>query len=164
VTSRPPTLREKRRYVLVRTDPAGAVTDQKELYFAVHEAVSSLWGDAAAALIHMAVVAAEGQYVIVRCRRGTERELSLALTTVTSCGGQKISLRTLAISGTIESLRERIASLQVKETAVVPPEECTINGIRYTVCNCSGQKIDVIEKGFKNTTRFFLTKEDLEDI
>jgi ribonuclease P/MRP protein subunit POP5 len=164
VTSRPPTLREKRRYVLVRTDPAGAVTDQKELYFAVHEAVSSLWGDAAAALIHMAVVAAEGQYVIVRCRRGTERELSLALTTVTSCGGQKISLRTLAISGTIESLRERIASLQVKETAVVPPEECTINGIRYTVCNCSGQKIDVIEKGFKNTTRFFLTREDLEDI
>ena len=87
-----------------------------------------------------------------------------ALTTVTSCGGQKISLRTLAISGTIESLRERIASLQVKETAVVPPEECTIDGICYTICNCSGQKIDVIEKGFKNTTRFFLTKEDLEDI
>jgi ribonuclease P/MRP protein subunit POP5 len=164
MTSRPPTLREKRRYVLVRTDPAGTVVDQKELYFAVHEAVSSLWGDAAAALIHMAVVAAESQYVFVRCRRGTERELAIALTTVISCGGQKISLRTLATSGTIESLRERIASLQVKETALVPPEECTINGIRYTVCNCSGQKIDVIEKGFKNTTRFFLTKEDLEDI
>jgi hypothetical protein len=31
------------------------------------------------------------------------------------------------------------------------------------VCWCAGQKIDVIEKGFKNTTRFFLTKEDLED-
>jgi ribonuclease P/MRP protein subunit POP5 len=164
VTSRPPTLREKRRYVLVRTDPAGTVADPKELYFAVHDAVSSLWGDAAAALIHMAVVAAEDRYVIVRCRRGTERELSIALTTVTSCGDQKISLRTLAISGTIESLRERIASLQVKETAVVPPEECIINGICYTICNCSGQKIDVIEKGFKNTTRFFLTKEDLEDI
>jgi hypothetical protein len=31
------------------------------------------------------------------------------------------------------------------------------------VCWCAGQKIDVIEKGFKNTTRFFLTREDLEN-
>jgi len=164
VTSRPPTLREKRRYVLIRVEPAGTVPDQKELYFAVHEAVSSLWGDAAAALIHMAVVGADNEYVIVRCRRGTERELAIALTTVTVCAGQQISLRTVAASGTIESLRGRIAVLRVPDTAIVLPDECTIDGRRYMVCNCSGQKIDVIEKGFKNTTRFFLTREDLEDI
>ena len=164
MTSRPPTLREKRRYVLVRIEPAGTVPDQKELYFAVHEAVSSLWGDAAAALIHMAVVAADNEYVIVRCRRGTERELAIALTSVTVCAGQLISLRTVATSGTIESLRERIAVMRAPETAVVLPDECTIDGRRYTVSHCSGQKVDVIEKGFKNTTRFFLTREDLEDI
>ena len=164
MTSRPPTLREKRRYVLIRIEPAGTVPDQKELYFAVHEAVSSLWGDAAAALIHMAVVAAEGTYVIVRCRRGMERELAIALTTVTTCGGQRISLRTVATSGTIESLRERIAVMRAPDAAVVVPDECTIDGRRHTVSNCSGQKVDVIEKGFKNTTRFFLTREDLEDI
>jgi len=164
VTSRPPTLRDKRRYVLVRTDPAGTAPDQKELYYAVHEAVSSLWGDAAAALIHMAVVAAEGEYVVVRCRRGMERELAIALTTVTSCGGQRISLRTIAASGTIESLRERTRLLQAAENRADLPDECTIDGGRYVICRCSGQKVDVIEKGFKNTTRFFLTREDLEDI
>jgi ribonuclease P/MRP protein subunit POP5 len=150
--------------MLLRTEPAGTVPDQKELYYAVHEAVSSLWGDAAAALIHMAVVAAEHGYVVVRCRRGTERELAIALTTVTSCAGQRISLRTLATSGTIESLRERMAILRAPETPVVPPDECTIDGRSYNVCHCSGQKVDVIEKGFKNTTRFFLTRDDLEDI
>jgi ribonuclease P/MRP protein subunit POP5 len=150
--------------MLIRTEPAGTVPDQKELYYAVHEAVSSLWGDAAAALIHMAVVAAEHGYVVVRCRRGTERELAIALTTVTSCAGQRISLRTLATSGTIESLRERMAILRAPETPVVLPGECTIDGRSYNVCHCSGQKVDVIEKGFKNTTRFFLTREDLEDI
>jgi ribonuclease P/MRP protein subunit POP5 len=164
VTSRPPTLRDKRRYVLVRTDPAGIAPDQKELYYAVHEAVSSLWGDTTAALIHMAVVAVDGEFVVVRCRRGMEYELAIALTTVTSCGGQRISLRTIATSGTIESLRERIALLQAAESRPALADECTIDGCRYIICRCSGQKVDVIEKGFKNTTRFFLTKEDLEDI
>jgi ribonuclease P/MRP protein subunit POP5 len=163
VTSRPPTLREKHRYVLVRIGTAGTIPEQKELYFAVHEAVSSLWGDAAAALIHMAVVTTDNEYMVVRCRRGTERELAIALTTVTSCGGQQIALRTLAMSGTIQSLRERIAALREKETAPALQEECTMDGKIYTVCHCSGQKVDVIEKGFKNATRFFLTREDLED-
>jgi hypothetical protein len=43
------------------------------------------------------------------------------------------------------------------------PAECTIDGMICPVFWCAGQKIDVIEKGFKNTTRFFLTREDLED-
>jgi hypothetical protein len=54
--------------------------------------------------------------------------------------------------------------MRAPETAVVLPHEYTIDGRRYTVSHCSGQKVDVIEKGFKNTTRFFLTREDLEDI
>jgi hypothetical protein len=29
---------------------------------------------------------------------------------------------------------------------------------------CSGQKVDLIEKGFKNTNRLFLTREDLEEL
>ena len=163
MTPRPPTLREKRRYVLARIDPHGTAPDPKELYYAVHDAVTSLWGDAAGALIHGAVIAVEGEYAIVRCRRGTERELTIALSTVISCGGRRVALRTVAASGTIESLRERIAALQ--EPAPVPavPAECTIDGMTYPVCWCAGQKIDVIEKGFKNTTRFFLTREDLED-
>jgi ribonuclease P/MRP protein subunit POP5 len=163
VTARPPTLREKRRYVLVQIKPAGNTPDPKELYLAVDDAVTVLWGDAVASLIHPAVVAVENGSAIVRCRRGMERELAIALSTVTSCGGQRIALRTRATSGTIESLRELIISEHNTETLSSVPAECTIDGQVFMVCHCAGQMVDVIEKGFKNTTRFFLTTDDLED-
>ena len=164
MTARPPTLREKRRYLLVQIAPAGYIPDPKELSLAVHDAVTVLWGDAMASLIHPSVVAVENGCAIVRCRRGMERELAIALSTVTSCGDQRIALRTSAVSGTIESLRERIEP--VRTTTEPPsgePAVYTINGCFFSVCHCAGQKVDVIEKGFKNTTRFFLTREDLED-
>jgi hypothetical protein len=34
----------------------------------------------------------------------------------------------------------------------------------FYICQCNGQKVDVIEKGFKNTNRLFLTKEDMEEL
>ena len=108
MTVRPPTLREKRRYVLARVLPGGMTVDPKELYFAVAEAVTSLWGDDLASRVHPAVLAIENGCAFIRCRRGTERELALALSTVTSCAGQKIALRTIATSGTMESLRARL--------------------------------------------------------
>ena len=76
---RPPTLREKRRYLLVHIEPAGTIIDQKDLYYAVSDATTSLWGDVMAAVIMSAVVASEGQYMIIRCQRGTEQDLSVAL-------------------------------------------------------------------------------------
>ena len=65
MTVRPPSLREKRRYLLVRVEPAGTVIDQKELYYAIADAVTSLWGDAIAAVITQAVVAAEQGHVVI---------------------------------------------------------------------------------------------------
>ena len=56
MTVRPPTLRDKRRYVLVKVDPPGTVIDQKELYYAVSDAVTSLWGDSVAGVIVQAVI------------------------------------------------------------------------------------------------------------
>lgn len=189
---RPPTLRENRRYILARVLPSGTPIDQKELYFAISDAVTSLWGDGMAAVITPAVVAAEGDFVFIRCRRGTERELSVALSTVTGCRETRIALRLLAASGTLESLRERIREMAppaAPEPAGTPPvpegkdspelpesspvndvipeapdpvPEYPIGGIAYTVCHCDGQKVDVIEKGFKNTHRLFLTRQDLE--
>ena len=160
---RPPTLRDKRRYLLLRVDPAGTQIDQKELYFSISDAVTSLWGDASASLIQQAVVAAEGQYVMVRCRRGTERELSVALSTVTSCRDVKIALRIIAASGTLESLRERIRCIPVPPAEDTVSGACRFCGNEFDIEYCSVQKVDVIEKGFKNTNRLFLTKEDLEE-
>ena len=174
MSTRPPTLRENRRYILVRVEPAGTVIDQKELYYTISDAVTSLWGDTLAGVITQAVVAAENGHVIVRCLRGTEKELALALSTVTACRDVRLALRIVAASGTIESLRERIRAVNpVTEPASEPvtgpvgtggtePAACVFAEKPFVIMNCNGQKVDVIEKGFKNAHRLFLTRSDLE--
>ena len=163
MTVRPPTLRENRRYLLVRVEPAGTIVDPKELYYAIADAVTSLWGDAMAAVITQAVVAAENGHVVIRCRRGSEKELVIALSTVTACRDTRIALRIIAASGTIESLRERIRAVQPGEPGESLEAECSFGNKRFSIGHCNGQKVDVIEKGFKNTHRLFLTREDLEE-
>ncbi len=173
MTPRPPTLRENRRYILAGIEPAGTPIDQKELYYMISDAVTSLWGDAAAGIITPAVVAAEHGHVIVRCTRGAERELALALSTVTSCRNSRIAVRPLATSGTMESLRSRIRTGTVKEAGrtepggpepgLCPEAECLFAAQSCVIVCCNGQKVDVIEKGFKNAHRLFVTKSDLEN-
>lgn len=174
MSPRPPTLRENRRYLLVRIEPAGMVIDQKELYYAVSDAVTSLWGDVTAGAITQAVVAAESGYVIVRCLRGTEKELAVALSTVTACRDVRMTLRIVAASGTIEGLRKRIRARKPATEPFLEPvagsvvtegaetSELVFAGKIYLVLCCNGQKVDVIEKGFKNTHRLFLTRCDME--
>jgi ribonuclease P/MRP protein subunit POP5 len=163
MSPRPPTLRENRRYILVRVEPAVTVIDQKELYYAISDAVTSLWGDAVAGVITQAVVAAENGHVIIRCLRGTEKELALALSTVTACRDVRLALRIVAASGTIESLRERIQGQQVSGEPVPEAGDCMFENKEVHIMYCNGQKVDVIEKGFKNAHRLFLTKSDLEN-
>jgi ribonuclease P/MRP protein subunit POP5 len=162
--TRPPTLREKRRYILVSVEPSGTIIDRKDLYFAICDAATSLWGDVTAAVIMPAVIACEGQYMIIRCRRGTERELFIALSTITCCRDSRIALRITATSGTINTLREKIRSLQTPDREAVSPPEFMFSEKLFRAEYCSGQKVDVIEKGFKNTNRLFLTREDLEEL
>jgi ribonuclease P/MRP protein subunit POP5 len=164
VTPRPPTLRDKRRYLLVMIEPAGTPVDQKELYYAIADAITALYGDAAAAIMIQAVVAAEGEYVFIRCRRGTERELATALSTITSCREARIALRIIAASGTMESLRDRVRSTENPKPAEEGGEDIIFDKKIFTPVYCNGQKVDVIEKGFKNTHRFFLTREDMETL
>jgi ribonuclease P/MRP protein subunit POP5 len=161
---RPPTLREKRRYLLVHIEPAGTIIDQKDLYYTVSDATTSLWGDVLAAVIMSAVVASEGQYMIIRCQRGTEHDLSVALSTITSCCDNRIALRMVAASGTIDTLREKIRKEKKPDPEEISPCECMFDKKLFQIDQCNGQKIDVIEKGFKNTNRLFLTREDLEEL
>ena len=132
MSTRPPTLRENRRYILVWVEPAGTVIDQKDLYYAISDAITSLWGDVMAAVIMQAVVAAEGQVFIIRCRRGTEQELAIALSTVTTCRDTRIALRIVAASGTIESLRERIRNAKTPDQ-----EQVALHGNAFLTKKCS---------------------------
>ena len=164
MSTRPPTLREKRRYLLVHIEPAGTIIDQKDLYYAVSDATTSLWGDVVAAVIMSAVVASEGQYVVIRCQRGTEQDLSIALSTITTCCDIPVALRMVAASGTIDTLREKIRRVKTPDRESISPRECTFDRKLFQINHLNGQKIDVIEKGFKNTNRLFLTREDLEEL
>ena len=164
MSTRPPTLREKRRYLLVHIEPSGTIIDHKDLYYAVSEATTSLWGDVVAAVIMSAVVASEDQYVIIRCQRGTEQDLSVAISTITTCCDVPIALRMVAASGTIDTLREKIRRVKPPDLESISPRECTYDKKLFQINQCNGQKIDAIEKGFKNTNRLFLTREDLEEL
>jgi len=115
-----------------------------------------------AAVIMAAVVAAEEGHVIVRCRRGSEKELAIALSTVTFCRNVRLALRIIAASGTIESLRERIRAGAQNAPEGTGPGEGIFNKTPCSVLYCNGQKLDVIEKGFKNTNRLFISRDDLE--
>lgn len=161
---RPPTLRENRRYLLAWVEPGDLPVDGKELYYVIYEAVTSLFGDVVAAGMRPAVISVENGYIILRCRRGTEREFAIALSTVTSYRDSTIAIRVCATSGTIESLRERMKSITIPESVVPDGQaECTFDHRTFQIVRCQGNKVDVIEKGFKNTHRLLLVTDDLEE-
>ncbi len=171
-------MREKKRYLLARIEPADAVPEQKDLYYAISDAITSIWGDIEAAVVAQAVVAAEKGHVIIRCRRGAEWKLALALSTVNSCRDLRIALRPVALSGTMASLRQRIHDGTTKSDPgakssgkpgpvesreVREDPEISFAGKKFMPMHCEGKKVNLIEKGFKNTNRLFLTSEDLEE-
>lgn len=160
--SRPPTLRDKRRYLLIVICPEGFEPDAKQLYLAIHEAVSSLYGDYMAAGIQMAVITCEGGYAVIRCRRGSEHLLATALITVTGINNDRATLRTVVVSGTIHGLKKRIRFHHPEEGNA--PVEISLDGRCFVPVYRDGQKVNLIEKGFKNHELLFLTEKDFEDI
>ena len=165
MSTRPPTLREKRRYLLARVEPAGLAVDARDLYYTLSEAATSLWGDVVTASMRPAVISSENGFVILRCRRGIEREFAIAISTVNACRDRTIAIRVFAISGTVESLRERIRAMETPPVSGPPADEREyfFDKKSVEIAHWEGQKVDVIEKGFKNAHRLFLTKKDLEE-
>jgi hypothetical protein len=70
----------------------------------------------------------------------------------------------VAVSGTINTLREKIRRVKTPDLESLSPRECTFDKKLFQINQCNGQKVDAIEKGFKNTNRLFLTREDLEEL
>ncbi|MDD1718012.1 MAG: Rpp14/Pop5 family protein [Methanoregulaceae archaeon] len=154
----PPSLREKKRYLLGRVFPAGFEPDRKSLHASVQEAVQSLWGDAGAAEISASVIRS-GNYAVIRCRRGSEGKLIIAISTVTGVGDARCAIRPVAVSGTIAALSRRIAG--TGEPAGFRSIEWS--GKTYDACYRPGQKVDLIEKGFKTRELLFLTENDIQE-
>lgn len=159
---RPPTMRDKRRYVLVKITPSWVCPDTKSIYLVVQEAITSLWGDAIAAGIQMAVVYGDKEFCIIRCRRGCEGQLATALSTVSCMNELGISLRSYAVSGTMLALKRRIE--KCRKGSVPDARELMIGERIFEAYYFPGQKVDLLEKGFKSRELLFLTETDIEEM
>lgn len=159
--ARPPTLREKKRYILSRIEPPGLDPDPKELYFSVLESVSSLFGDAESARMVPVVISSGGGYAIVRVGRGYEEKARVALATLSSVAERRAALHPVATSGTILGLRRRIARADPRAGREIP--SLTFRGREYLARRYPGQKVDLLEKGIKSQELLFLTVDDLEE-
>ncbi len=155
----PPTLRDKKRYVLFRIIPHHAVFDGRQVYYAVYEAISSLYGDSGAAELSMAVVFCEGNYAIIRCRRGSEKVLITAALMVNRINGTSCALHPVLTSGTIAALRRRMPEI----SASVSERRVIISGKGYVARQRSQEKVDLYEDGIKNQENLYFTTDDMED-
>lgn len=157
---KPPTFRQKRRYLLVRTLPPWRELDSKVIHSAVLEAATSLWGDGIAGVMQPVVVCVGSGFFIARCTRGEDDRLATAISTVTSVGGRTMAFRTIARSGTILALRRRIARMPLRwEEFVLEAGGEALMAVRY-----SGEKIDLIEEGIKKKKLLFFTDKESEEV
>jgi ribonuclease P/MRP protein subunit POP5 len=158
--ARPKALRAKRRYLLVRVLPPWRAVEQKALYLAIAEAVTSLFGDVGGAQVQPAVVFSAGEYAVIRCQRGHEDDLAVACATVTSVGGERVSLRTISVSGTIATLKSRIDRDSERfEPEMVHYGEKEVPAFRY-----GRHKVDVLQEDIKGESIVFLTDCEREEI
>jgi len=156
---RPPTLRPRRRYILARIDPVWVSPDTRSIFTAIQDAATALYGDRLTARMEPAVIAAEAGHVIIRCRRGTERELATACATVTEAGGIPIAIRPRSTSGTIATLRGKIPAVQVEEG-----EPVILDGREYRTRYMPRQKVDLSATGITHQELLFFSTTDLEEI
>jgi len=152
-----PSMRERRRYVLVRFEPERISLDPREVYAAVADACTSLWGDTQASEISPSVMAWEG-HAIIRCRRGTEDRLATALATITRVGGERVALRTITTSGTLHAIRSRV----FPRSELLWERKVGIGDRVFLARAYSGQKVDLIEEGIKSQELLFFADEDGE--
>ncbi len=156
----PPTLRRKKRYMLAVMDPPGIEPDPRELYHAIANEVTSLYGDVKAASIGLSIISAGNDQVIVRYSRGYDKEVRVALATVTVLEDQRIALRTKVTSGTLHALRRKLPRKTGMEPGLSVVE---YNGRTYCARRYHGQKVDLLEKGIKRQELLYITQDDLEE-
>jgi len=154
-------MREKKRYLLARIEPPLPDPDPKELYFAVLESVTSLFGDAAAARMMPVVITCGAGYAQIRCIRGYEEQVRIALAALASVGERRIALHPVATSGTLFALRRRIAGMHPLCKETISPLH--FRDKEYLARRYPGQKVDLLEKGIKRQELLFLTQDDLEE-
>jgi ribonuclease P/MRP protein subunit POP5 len=154
-------MRTKRRYILVRVEPEYLPISPRDLYYSLLEAITTIFGDSGAAKVQPAVLSCTGGVAIVRCVRNTEAMVFSSLPTVTRVAEHRVALRSCATGGTLLSLRRRLG--ESPRTPAEIGDDVEFDGNSYQTVRYHGEKVDLIEKGFKSQTLLFLTQQDLEE-
>jgi len=149
---RPPTLRNNRRYVLASIHPFYCDIDPKQMYYALLDAITSLWGDAVASEVQMAVITCNNGYLVVRCIRGTEKMLEAGMVTLTGVNGNHISLRPVATSGTLHAP-------VISETDIY-----VSSGQKYAAYYYSQEKVDLFQNDIRKQEKLNFTNRDMETL
>lgn len=138
----PPTLREKKRYILIRMSGNPA---QKDIYHAISDTAASVFGDFGAAKMHPAVVWSEDDYAVVRCTRGYEKEMIAVIACVSRCGGVDCVFHAVNTSGTIHGVKKKMGR-EKWDDRVIPG------------CRCLGKKVDRLREENEQT---YVTVDDI---
>lgn len=160
MTVRPPTLRVRYRYILASVSPPYREIDPKRTHRAISEAVTALYGDAQAAEIQVGVMGVENGSAILRCQRGCEHLLKLALSTVTGVDGMRLSLSPVAVSGTMKALKKKIPS----SIAFRYEGEREIGGRPYAEWRAEDGRIDFIAKGIRTEETLYIIHDEMEEM
>ena len=153
-----PSMRENFRYILIHIVPE-QTCDQRDIYRAVAESVTSLYGDSVTAAIWPSVMKVSGPFAIIRCRRGTEKRLETALAAITGIQGSRAAVHPVRTSGTIQTLVGHIPG-----DLMIRPGKAVISGNTCDVLVSSRGRIDLKEKGIYLEIPRYITEEDTEDL
>ena len=97
-----------RRYLAISLDGDDASSEQ-EVSDALYQAVREIFGEYGVSSIRPRLIEydEEKREGIVRCDRGSTREMRAALALVTEISNSDVAVRVMAASGTIKSLKAR---------------------------------------------------------
>ncbi len=105
-------LREKKRHVLFKIDFFGPRKEKirGDLVFKeITNKIRLLFGEFGLAQINPYLSLTKTDKIIVTCKKGEESKLILAALLVREVGGKNVALETISTSGTLNSLKTKIA-------------------------------------------------------
>lgn len=151
-------MRENFRYILAQIIP-GVPYESRDIYRAVAESVMSLYGDSTSAQMWPSVIQIHDQQVIIRCRRGQEKNLETALSAITAIQGTPAAVHPVKTSGTIRAL-----SKYIQKNSETRQGTATVKGKNFEVLVSRRGRIDLKEKGIYLEIPRYITEEDTEDL
>jgi RNase P/RNase MRP subunit POP5 len=98
----PPSLREKKRYVIFDMLSDGKKIKERDLMDAIRSSGTSLIGSFGMSLCNMRMIKLNGRRGILRCSRGELNKVRAVLTMVNNINDERVAIDIMGVSGSIK--------------------------------------------------------------